>query len=53
LYFNKTIQIGISINDFKTQFVGYSNKGNIYNEKAKLKNNKYGHLTCGLLVLRK
>jgi serine phosphatase RsbU (regulator of sigma subunit) len=41
LYFNKTIQIGISINDFKTQFVGYSNKGNIYNEKAKLKNNKY------------
>jgi serine phosphatase RsbU (regulator of sigma subunit) len=41
LYFNKTIQIGISMNDFNTQFVGYSNKGNIYNEKAKLKNNKY------------
>ncbi len=35
IYFNRTIKIGIDNNDYKTLFVGYSNKGNIYNEKAK------------------
>ena len=36
IYFNKTIQIGLSLNDNQILFVGYSNKGNVYNEKAKL-----------------
>jgi len=40
-YFNRTVQIGIDNHDFKTLFVGYSNKGNIYNEKAKADNKDF------------
>jgi serine phosphatase RsbU (regulator of sigma subunit) len=43
IYFNKTIQIGTKSKDYQALFVGYSNKGNVYNEKAKLniKTSKY------------
>ncbi|HRF99702.1 MAG TPA: SpoIIE family protein phosphatase [Bacteroidia bacterium] len=40
-YFNRTIKIGNDNSDYKTLFVGYSNKGNIYNEKAKSENKTF------------
>ena len=39
VFFNKTIKIGVENKDNQILFVGYSNKGNIYNEKAKLDTN--------------